>query len=68
MSPNRPDIYRFRNGAKKDTLSFDDQDYHDRLEGLCDIMEMHELGAVVLTNMKDVAHYAGFLYCSFGRP
>ena len=68
MSLNRPEMYRFHNGGTKDTLPFADQEYHDRLEGLRDIMEMHELDAVVLTSMHNVAYYSGFLYCSFGRP
>ena len=46
MSLNRPEMYRFHNGGKKDTLPFADQEYHDRLEGLREIMEMHELDAV----------------------
>ncbi|MFM7335898.1 MAG: aminopeptidase P family protein [Tabrizicola sp.] len=65
---NRPEMYRFHNGGKKDMLPFADQEYHDRLAGLREIMEMHELDAVVLTSMHNVAYYSGFLYCSFGRP
>lgn len=65
---NRPDMYRFHNGGKKDTLPFADQEYHDRLAGLREIMELHELDAVVLTSMHNVSYYSGFLYCSFGRP
>jgi creatinase len=68
MSLNRPEMYRFHNGGKKDTLPFADQEYHDRLDGLREIMELHELDAVVLTSMHNVAYYSGFLYCSFGRP
>ena len=34
MSLNRPEMYRFHNGGKKDALPFADQEYHDRLEGL----------------------------------
>ena len=68
MSLNRPEMYRFHNGGKKDTLPFADQEYHDRLAGLREIMEKHELDAVVLTSMHNVAYYSGFLYCSFGRP
>ena len=45
-----------------------DEDLVDRLAGLRDIMEMHDLDAVVLTSMHNVAYYSGFLYCSFGRP
>ncbi|WP_128514932.1 aminopeptidase P family protein [Tabrizicola thermarum] len=65
---NRPEMYRFHNGGRKDTLPFADAEYHDRLAGLRDIMELHELDAVVLTSMHNVAYYSGFLYCSFGRP
>ena len=68
MSLNRPEMYRFHNGGQKHALPFADQEYHDRLEGLREIMEMHELDAVVLTSMHNVAYYSGFLYCSFGRP
>ena len=68
MSLNRPEMYRFHNGGAKDKLPFADAEYHDRLVGLRDIMEMQELDAVVLTSMHNVAYYSGFLYCSFGRP
>ncbi len=68
MSLNRPEMYRFHNGGKKDTLPFADAEYQDRLAGLRDIMDLHELDAVVLTSMHNVAYYSGFLYCSFGRP
>ena len=46
MSLNRPEMYRFHNGGAKDTLPFADHEYHDRLAGLRDIMEMHELDAI----------------------
>jgi creatinase len=68
MSLNRPDMYRFHNGGAKHALPFADQEYHNRLEGLREIMELHQLDAVVLTSMHNVAYYSGFLYCSFGRP
>jgi len=61
-------MYRFHNGGAKDTLPFTTEEYDDRLAGLRDIMEMHDLDAVVLTSMHNVAYYSGFLYCSFGRP
>ncbi|WP_425444853.1 aminopeptidase P family protein [Tabrizicola aquatica] len=64
----RPEQYRYHNGGKKDALPFADAEYHDRLAGLHDIMDMHGLDAVVLTSMHNVAYYSGFLYCSFGRP
>ncbi len=67
MSLNRPDMYRLHNGTKA-VLPFDLAEYEDRLSGLRDIMEMHELDAIVLTSMHNVAYYSGFLYCSFGRP
>ncbi|NHB75751.1 M24 family metallopeptidase [Rhodobacter sp. M37P] len=68
MTLNRPEMYRFHNGGRKDALPFADAEYHDRLAGLRDIMELHALDAVVLTSMHNVAYYSGFLYCSFGRP
>ncbi len=68
MSLNRPEMYRFHNGGQKHALPFADAEYHDRLDGLRDIMELHDLDAVVLTSMHNVAYYSGFLYCSFGRP
>ena len=67
MTLERPEQYRFHNGTKA-VLPFGPDEYEDRLSGLRDIMEMHELDAVVLTSMHNVAYYSGFLYCSFGRP
>jgi creatinase len=67
MTLNRPENYRFHNGSK-DALPFAPEEYEARLEGLRDLMEMHGLDAIVLTSMHNVAYYAGFLYCSFGRP
>ncbi len=64
----RPTHYRFANGCTKDALPFAPEEYHDRLAGLRDIMDLHSLDAVVLTSMHNVAYYSGFLYCSFGRP
>ncbi len=68
MSLNRPEMYRFHNGGTKAALPFAAEEYEDRLTGLRDIMEVHDLDAVVLTSMHNVAYYSGFLYCSFGRP
>ncbi len=68
MATDRPEQDRFHNGGRKDALPFAEGEYHDRLAGLRDIMEMHGLDAVVLTSMHNVAYYSGFLYCSFGRP
>jgi creatinase len=68
MSLNRPEMYRFHNGGQKHALPFADAEYHDRLAGLREIMELHDLDAIVLTSMHNVAYYSGFLYCSFGRP
>lgn len=65
---NRPESYRFHNGGAKGVLPFADEEYHDRLAGLRDVMELHGLDAVVLTSMQNVAYYSGFLYLSFGRP
>ncbi|MFC2970373.1 aminopeptidase P family protein [Acidimangrovimonas pyrenivorans] len=63
----RPEFYRFHNGDKA-ALPFAPEEYESRLEGLRDILEMHELDAVVLTSMQNTAYYSGFLYCAFGRP
>ena len=67
MTLERPEQYRFHNGTKA-VLPFGADEYEARLAGLRDIMELHELDAVVLTSMHNVAYYSGFLYCSFGRP
>lgn len=64
----RPEQYRYHNGGKKDALPFADEEYHDRLTGLREIMDIHGLDAVVMTSMHNIAYYSGFLYCSFGRP
>lgn len=68
MTLERPQSYRFHNGGAKHALPFADEEYHARLDGLRDIMELHGLDAVVLTSMHNVAYYSGFLYCTFGRP
>jgi creatinase len=68
MTISRPESYRFHNGGQKAVLPFADEEYHDRLAGLRDVMELHSLDAVVLTSMQNIAYYSGFLYCSFGRP
>ena len=68
MSAERPEMYRFHNGGAKAGLPFDVTEYEERLAGLRDIMELHDLDAIVLTSMHNVAYYAGFLYCAFGRP
>jgi creatinase len=67
MTLIRPEQYRYHNGTKA-VLPFAEDEYHARLEGLHDIMDLHGLDAVVLTSMHNVAYYSGFLYCSFGRP
>jgi creatinase len=68
MTNTRPEQYRFHNGGAKHALPFADEEYHERLAGLRDLMELHSLDAVLLTSMHNVAYYSGFLYCSFGRP
>lgn len=68
MTIIRPEMYRYHNAGRKDALPFADEEYHDRLSGLRDIMELHSLDAIVLTSMHNIAYYSGFLYCSFGRP
>ncbi|MDD8021857.1 MAG: aminopeptidase P family protein [Paracoccaceae bacterium] len=63
----RPEFYICENGDKA-PLPFAPEEYEARLEGLRDLMEMHDLDACLLTSMHNIAYYAGFLYCSFGRP
>ena len=53
MSLNRPEMYRFHNGGKKDALPFADQEYHDRLKGLRAIMEKNEVEASVVALLKE---------------
>ncbi|MDF2140762.1 aminopeptidase P family protein [Paenirhodobacter sp. CAU 1674] len=63
----RPEFYTCENGEKA-PLPFAPAEYEARLEGLRDLMEMHDLDACLLTSMHNIAYYSGFLYCSFGRP
>lgn len=49
-------------------LPFSEAEYTARLTGLRQIMQQHDLSAVVLTSMHGIAYYSGFLYCAFGRP
>jgi len=63
---NRPDYFSRYDGEK--TLPFSTAEYNRRLTTLRSIMAKHDLAAVVLTSMHNVAYYSGFLYCAFGRP
>lgn len=63
----RPETFTCRNGDKA-PLPFSDAVYARRLAGLRQIMAEHDLPAVLLTSMHNIAYYSGFLYCSFGRP
>ena len=63
----RPDMYRFHNGQKA-PLPFSEAEYAARLAGLRAAMADLDVDACVMTSMHNVAYYAGFLYCSFGRP
>ena len=62
----RPQFYRFHQGEKQ--LPFAPEEYAARLAGLRAIMAQMGVDAVVFTSMHNIAYYAGFLYCSFGRP
>lgn len=62
----RPEQYRFHQGER--VLPFAPDEYDARLAGLRDLMEVHGVEACVFTSMHNIAYYAGFLYCSFGRP
>ncbi len=62
----RPAYYRFHQGGKK--LPFAEAEYEARLAGLRAAMAAQGVEAAVLTSMQNVAYYAGFLHCAFGRP
>lgn len=63
----RPQSFTCHNGEKA-ALPFSAEEYARRLAGLRRIMAQHDLPAVLLTSMHNIAYYTGFLYCSFGRP
>lgn len=54
--------------SNKASLPFSDEEYAARLAGLRTTMARHDLDAVLLTSMHNIAYYSGFLYCAFGRP
>jgi len=64
---NRIEQFTCHNGEKA-PLPFSAAEYDRRLSALRGIMADHDLPAVVLTSMHNIAYYSGFLYCSFGRP
>ena len=63
---DRPDFYRFHQGDR--VLPFEASEYEARLAGLRAAMQDNGIGACVLTSMHNIAYYAGFLHCAFGRP
>ena len=63
----RPEFFELPNGEKA-RLPFSDSEYENRLSRLRHLMDSHEVDAMLLTSMHNVAYYSGFLYCSFGRP
>src|SRR6056300_1379137 len=63
----RPNFHRFHNGSKA-ALPFCDAEYETRLTGLRNILRDKGVNAAVFTSMHNIAYYAGFLYCAFGRP
>jgi creatinase len=63
---NRPEFYRFHQGDR--CLPFAASEYDTRLAGLRAAMAEAGVEACVFTSMHNIAYYAGFLYCSFGRP
>nr|WP_210245216.1 aminopeptidase P family protein [Martelella alba] len=64
--PERPRYFSLKNGDKV-ALPFSKGEYERRLARLRAIMARHDLDAVFLTSMHNIAYYSGFLYCSFGR-
>lgn len=67
MTLKRPDYFTSHNGDKA-PLPFSKAEYARRLSNLREIMSAHDVEAVVLTSMHNIAYYSGFLYCAFGRP
>jgi len=67
MTDTRTEFFRFHNGDKV-ALPFAAAEYDARLAGLRAIMAARQVDAAVFTSMHCIAYYAGFLYCSFGRP
>ncbi|MEM6887495.1 MAG: aminopeptidase P family protein [Pseudomonadota bacterium] len=67
MTAPRPEMYRFHNGEKA-PLPFAAEEYEARLAELRKRMEVAGAQAAVFTSMHNIAYYAGFLYCAFGRP
>lgn len=63
---DRPAFYCFHQGERR--LPFDPAEYDARLSGLRRRMAEAGVEACVFTSMHNIAYYAGFLYCSFGRP
>ncbi len=63
----RPDFHRVHNGDKA-PLPFAPAEYAARLSGLRDIMQAQGVDVCIFTSMHNIAYYAGFLYCAFGRP
>lgn len=63
----RPEMYRFHNGEKS-PLPFEREEYESRLEELRERMDAAGVQAAIFTSMHNIAYYAGFLYCAFGRP
>ncbi len=63
----RPDMYRFHNGEKS-PLPFEAAEYEGRLGELRERMEAAGAQVAVFTSMHNIAYYAGFVYCAFGRP
>ena len=49
-------------------LPFANVEYDDRLADLRALMEVHGVEACVFTSVHNIAYYAGFVYCAFGRP
>lgn len=64
---SRPDFFELHNGSKA-ALPFSNAEYENRLSALRQLMSSHDVSAVLLTSMHNIAYYSGFLYCSFGRP
>lgn len=63
---SRPQFFQFHQGEQE--LPFAPEEYAQRLTTLRAIMAREGAEVAIFTSMQNIAYYAGFLYCSFGRP
>jgi creatinase len=62
-----PQTLQIRNGEKK-TPTFSAEEMSARLAKLRQHMNKNDIDTVLFTSFHNINYFAGFLYCSFGRP